>query len=154
MSPADVVHASMRAWENNDAEALASCLTGDFFCAGQMPDKLNNIQFVDYMKNLMRAFPDWKFNEHIVNTQGDRVTVNVSITGTNTGELVVPGLPPILPTDKPIALPPRDWEYTIRGDQVSFLSTDMFNRPGGGFAGILAQLGMALPTYDSSVREE
>ena len=154
MSPADVVQASMRAWENNDAEALAACLTDDFFCVGQMPEKLNNIQFVDYMKSMMRAFPDWKFNEHILNTQGDRVEVNVAITGTNTGELVVPGLPPMLPTDKPIALPPRDWEYTIRGDQIAFIATNVFNQPGGSFAGILNQLGMALPTYDSALREE
>ena len=154
MSPAEVVQASMRTWENNDAEALASCLTDDFFCVGQMPEKLDKKQFVDYMKTIMRAFPDWKFNEHILNTQGDMVEVNVHITGTNMGELVVLGLPPILPTGKLISLPSHDWEYTIRGDQISFLTTNVFHIPGCSFGGILRQLGMEIPTYDRAVREE
>jgi predicted ester cyclase len=148
MNPADVVQASIQAWENNDAEALAACLADDFFCVGQMPQKLDKRQFVDYMKTMMRAFPDWKFNHHILNTRNNEfVEVNVHITGTNTGEIIILGLPPIPPTGKSIALPQEDWEYDVRGDQITSLATNVFHVPGTGFAGILEALGMELPTY-------
>ena len=147
MNPAEVVEASIRAWENNDADALAACLAEDFFCVGQMPQQLNKKQFVDYMKTIMRAFPDWKFNHHILNTRDNEfVEVEVHPTGANSGELVVLGLPPILPTGKVITLPQQDWEYDVRGDQIAFLTTTTFNRILG-FAAILNELGMELPTY-------
>src|SRR5574337_763380 len=111
MSTAEIVEASIRAWENNDADALAACLTEDFFCIGQMPQQLDKKQFVDYMKSIMRAFPDWKFNAHILNTRNNEfVEVEVHPTGVNSGELVVLGLPPILPTGKVVTLPQQDWE--------------------------------------------
>ncbi|HLI08336.1 MAG TPA: nuclear transport factor 2 family protein [Ktedonobacteraceae bacterium] len=147
MNPVEVVQASIQAWENNDAEALAACLADDFFCVGQMPQRLDKRQFIDYMKSMMRAFPDWKFNQSIVNTRDNEfVEVCVRVTGTNTGEIVILGLAPIPPTDKAIALPPEIWEYDVRGDQIVFLATNIFNTAGG-FAGILNQLGMELPTY-------
>lgn len=148
MNPVEVVQASILAWENNDPEALATCLADDFFCVGQMPQRLDKRQFVDYMKAMMRAFPDWKFNHNIVNTQDNEfVEVNVHITGTNTGEIIIPGLPPILPTGKAIALPQQDWEYDVRGDQIVFLTTNVFNGSSIGLAAILEALGMELPTY-------
>lgn len=148
MNPVEVVQASMQAWENNDAEALAACLADDFFCLGQMPQRLDKRMFIDYMKVMMRAFPDWKFNQSIVNTRDNEfVEVNVHITGTNTGAIIILGLPPIPPTGKSIALPSEDWEYDVRGDQITFLATDIFNIPGTGFAGILEALGMELPNF-------
>lgn len=148
MNPVEVVQASIQVWENNDAEALAACLADDFFCVGQMPQKLDKRQFVDYMKSMLRAFPDWKFNSSIVNTRDNEfVEVSVHISGTNTGELVILGLPALLPTGKAIALPQQKWEYDVRGDQITFLDTNVFSGSGPGFALILEALGMALPTY-------
>jgi predicted ester cyclase len=148
MNPVEVVQASIQAWENNDAEALAACLADDFFCVGQMPQRLDKQQFIDYMKSMLRSFPDWKFNQSIMNTRDNEfVEVSVHITGTNTGEIVILGIPAIPPTGKTIALPPEKWEYDVRSDQIIFLATDVFNTGGGGFAGILNALGMELPTY-------
>ncbi len=148
MNPVEVVQASIRAWENNDAAALAACLADDFFCVGQMPQRLDKKMFMDYMKAMLRAFPDWKFNSSMVNTRDNEfVEVSVHITGANTGEIVIPGLPPTLPTGKVIALPEQKWEYDVRGDQIAFLTTNVFGGSGVGFAVLLEALGMELPTY-------
>lgn len=113
-----------------------------------MPQRLDKRQFIDYMKFMLRAFPNWKFNASIVNTRDNEfVEVSVHITGTNTGEIVIPGLPPIPPTGKVIALPEQKWEYNVRGDQLAFLTTNVFSGSGVGVALILAALGMELPTY-------
>jgi predicted ester cyclase len=143
MSAADSAQAAMKAWEVYDANTFASYLSDDFVCTGPLPQPLNKEQYVGYMKAMMTAMPDWSFNAHILNEQGDTVLFVTQITGTHTGDLSLPGLPIISPTGKKIALPNEHMEYTANGDTITAITTDQ--RSGGGFAGILAQLGMHLP---------
>ncbi len=143
MSAADIAQAAMKAWEVHDANTLASYLADDFVCKGPLPQPLNKEQYIDYMKAMMTAMPDWSFNAHILHEQGDTVLFVTQITGTHTGNLSLPTLPIILPTGKKIALPNQHMEYTVNGDIITAITTDQ--RDGGGFAGILAQLGMHLP---------
>src|SRR5207248_6764420 len=99
-----------------------------------------------------RAFPDWKFNLHEAEEQGDIVTGAVQITGTHTQDLVLPGMPPIPATHKKVSLPEEHLVFTFKGDRIASLASD--NVPGGGVAGVLQQIGVPIPAMSCKEQAE
>ena len=57
------------------------------------------------MQAVVTAMPDWAFNITDIQEDGDKVTLKSHITGTHTGLLELPGMPPIPATGKKVALP-------------------------------------------------
>jgi predicted ester cyclase len=149
MSAKDVAQAAMMAWESKDASALASCLSDNFVCTGFLPQHLEKQQFIDLMKTLTTAFPDWSFNAHLLEEQGDAALFVTHITATHSGDLILPTLPLILPTGQKVSLPDRHTTYTVAGDKITAIRVDYpANRiysPTNVVADILAQMGMELP---------
>lgn len=145
----DIAQATMMAWESKDANALAFYLADNVVCIGFLPRHLEKQQFIDLMKALTTAFPDWSFNAHFVNEQDDVAFFVTQITGTHTGDLILPTLPPILPTRQEISLPDKPMIYTGGGDKITAITVDYpSNRIyslTNVVADILAQLGMELP---------
>jgi ketosteroid isomerase-like protein len=147
ISAAEIVKAAIQAWEANDAEKLASCLADTVVWHNLFPQPLGKQRIIAFMQAVMRAFPDWAFNatflnEHPVRGQGTLAHFVIRITGTHRGDFVVPGLPPILPSDTRIALPLRHLDVTVNDEQVTTIWTDFSPT---GLEEILAQLGMRLP---------
>lgn len=147
MGATDIAQATLRAWESKDANVLASSLSDDFVCRGFLPQPVNKVQYIDFMRAITSAFPDWSFNEiflneHFVTERSQRVHFDTYITGTNTGDLILPDLPIIPATGTKITLPKRHLEYLVTDDTVATITADFSPN---GLAEILAQMGMVLP---------
>ncbi len=145
MSPAETVTALMEALESGDFDRAASYLADDFVFAGITPTPMNREQFLKFMDSLRTAFPDWSFNLHGMQEQGNSVMVALKSTGTHTGELVMSmsGLPAIPATGRCVSLPDQPTVCSLRGGQIAAI--DIQPVPGGDILGILQQLGVQLP---------
>src|SRR5439155_9578242 len=132
------------AMEASNFEQAGTYLDETFTLSGPTPQPVGKYEFLAMQSAFQRAFPDWKFNLHDAEEQGDIVTGAVQITGTHTEALVLPGMPPIPATHKNISLPEEHMEFVFKGDQIASLASD--NVPGGGIAGVLQQIGVPIPT--------
>lgn len=143
MTNKELVQSGMKAWEANDADTLAPLVAEDFVMTGPAPQPLGKADFIGFMHVLLAALPDFAFNVSRYEENGDTVIAYSHITGTHNGTLAIPGLPPVPPTGKKVALPQEVQTYTVKNGKLHSLVTDA--RPDAGVAGILAQLGVALP---------
>jgi hypothetical protein len=116
MNKIDTVKAFSEALDARDFNKAASYLADDFVFAGPVPQPI-----------------------------GKQAFIAVQITGTHTRGLVLPmpGIPPIPATGKSVSLPEEHITFTFKGDKITSLTSD--NVPGGGVAGVLAQIGVQLP---------
>jgi len=145
MNAIDVVKAGLAASEAGQTSKFASMLTDDMVFAGPVPQPVGKREFVGLMTALVAAMPDWKFNATDFKQNGDQVTLTMQITGTQTGELnlPMPGFPKHPATGKQVSLPKEPTTITVKDDKISRLEGAVV--AGGGVAGILAQLGVAMP---------
>ena len=147
MSPKAIVQAAIQAWEEKNINAFASYLSDDLICQHILPQTVGKAQLLSYMNALTTAFPDWSFNGHVlyeeqVTEQTWRVIFVTAITGTQTGDLILPTLPIILATGRKIALPNRHLEFLVTGNTITEITSDFLPN---GLEEILAQLGLELP---------
>ena len=143
MSNADIVKKGMQAWEQADEATLSSLVAEDFVLTGPTPQPLGKAEFVGLMHVLHEAMPDFAFNATGYEEQGDTVIVRSHITGTHTGTLSLPGMPPLPATGKHVSLPEEVQTYTLKNGMLQALVTDA--RPDAGIPGMLMQLGVPLP---------
>ncbi len=90
-----LAEAAMRAWEARDMEALASYLADDFVGRGFLPQPVRKAQYLDFIRAIMMAMPDWSFHDRLldadpVTEQGERALFITKITGMHTGDLILP----------------------------------------------------------------
>ncbi len=140
---ADIVTRGMQAWEQNDEATLSSLVNDNFVLSGPVPQPLGKQEFIGMMKAMLTAFPDFKFNGVVAEEREETVVVKARISGTHTGTLALPGLPPIPATGKKISLAEERQEFTLVNGKLSKLTTD--SSPDAGVPGMLAQLGVPLP---------
>jgi len=137
----------MRAWESKDEIVLASLLSDDFSCRGLLPQPVQKVQYLGFMQAIMMAMPDWLFHDHFldegpVTEQGERVFFVTQISGTHTGNLILPDLPIIPPTGIKILLPYRHLECFVKEEAITTITADFSPNA---LEEILAQMGMVLP---------
>jgi hypothetical protein len=124
MSAKDIAQAAITAWEAKDVNSLSSCLSENFAGRGFLPQQIEKQQFIDLMKVLTTAFPDWSFGAHLLTEQDDTALFVTHITGTHTGDLILPTLPLVLPTGQKISLPDRHMTCTLGGDKITAMTMD------------------------------
>ena len=145
MNAIDVVKAGLAASESGQASKFASMLTDDMVFAGPVPEPVGKREFAGLMSALVAAMPDWKFNATDYKQNGNQVTMTLQITGTQTGELnlPMPGFQKLPATGKHVSLPKEPTTVIVKDDKISRLEAAVV--PGGGVAGVLAQLGVPMP---------
>jgi len=145
MNAIGVVKAGLAASEAGQPSIFAEYLADDMVFAGPVPKPVGKREFVGLMTALVAAMPDWKFNAKDSKLNGDIVTATFQITGTQTGELnlSMPGIPKIPASGKHVSLPKEGSTITVINGKISRLEAAVV--PGGGVAGVLAQLGVAMP---------
>ncbi len=145
MSALDVVKGGFAALESKDWKKFEGYVADDFVFSGATPQPVGKKEFVGLQMALQAAMPDWNFNPSGFKENGDKVTVDMRITGTQTGELSLPmpGFPNVPATNKKISLPNQPGTFTVKGDKLAAL--EIKDVPGGGLLGILAQLGVKMP---------
>jgi SnoaL-like domain len=142
-----IVQYAIQAWEEKDANALASYLSDDVICKQILPQSIGKAQLLAFMQAITTAFPDWSFNGHVLNEErlaedSWSVLFVTGVTGTQTGDLILPTLPIIPATGMKIALPYRHLEYFVKGDTITAITADFSPN---GLEEVLAQLGLELP---------
>jgi SnoaL-like domain len=147
MRATDFAHATLRAWESRDMDGLTSLLADDFVCRGFLPQPVQKAQYLGFVQAVMTAMPDWSFHDRFLNEgpvteKGERVFFVTQITGTHTGDLILPDLPIIPPTGIKISLPYRHLEYFVKEAAIAMITTDFSPDM---LEEVLAQMGMVLP---------
>ncbi|HEX3640378.1 MAG TPA: ester cyclase [Ktedonobacteraceae bacterium] len=143
MSNTDIVKAGLKAWESNDEQTITALVAGDFKLTGPVPQPVGKQEFIQLMHVIHTALPDFAFNISSYEEHGDTVIAKSHITGTHTGILALPGLPPIPPTGKKVSLPQEVQTLTLKDGKLHILTTDA--APGTGIPGLLAQIGVEVP---------
>ena len=143
MSNLELARKALQAFSSGDTATIESLTTDDFQFLGVTPQPLTKQDYLGFMHAINTAFPDFKFNETSTSESGDTVTIKHKITGTHTGPLNAPGLPPIPATGKSISLPEEVSVFTFKdGKATRYLGEPA---PNGGLPGMLKQLGVQVP---------
>ena len=143
MNPEQLIRESLAAFNARDEEKAFGIFADDLVVNNIMPHPIGLEEFKALnMANLV-AFPDWHFEIKQIQIQGDKATVTVQITGTQTGPINLPGMPSIPPTGKKISVPDA-FICTISADNMLH-QMDFATPPDGGFPGTMKQLGIQMP---------
>jgi predicted ester cyclase len=145
MSTMDIVKAGLAATEAGDFQKLDSLVADDFVFAGPVPQPVGKREFMGLQMALLKAMPDWKFNAKDWKENGDQISMQLQVTGTQTGELQLPmpGMPTLPPSGKKVSLPYEPSTFTVKNGKLVRL--DVESSPEGGLMGILSQLGVKMP---------
>lgn len=147
MCPKAIVQAAIQAWEEKDANTLASYVSDDVNCQQILPQPIGKAQLLAFMKTISTAIPDWSFNGHILHEErvaehSWSVIFVTAVTGTQKGDLILPTLPIIPATGTKIALPNRHLEFFTTCDTITAITADFSPNC---LEEVLAQLGLELP---------
>ena len=151
-SATEIVTAFMTALESKQYNAAADYLSDDFVFSGSTPQPLTKDGFITTMSGLASGIPNLSYHFRDIHDipaqqqwQEERIEATIQMTGTQTDSFVLPplSLPPIPQMGKSISLPQEHWQFSVKGDKITMLTTDRV--PGGGITGLLAQLGIDVP---------
>jgi len=124
---------------------LSGLVTDDMTFEGPVPEPLHKAAYLGLIDALIHAIPNWKFGAKGFVERGAKVSVTLNVNGTHTGTLALPMLPqPIPATGKRFQVPAEPFEFTLKGGKISRITAEVV--PGGGVMGMLAQLGVAMPS--------
>jgi len=127
----------------NDVNAAESYLTADAVAAGGvLPQPIPAKEAISLMSALNAAFPDLKFDIQNVTVNGNQATVKAVWTGTNNGDLNMPGMPSVPATGKNVSVKDT-YIVTVEGDKVSRI--EVTSPPDGGIPAALGQIGAKVP---------
>lgn len=140
MSAADTVRGLVAAMEAPDWAAMADYLTDDFVITGPYPQPEDKQEFIAIQQSVKAAFPDWKYTLEHIYEDGDRVSLMLGSSGTQTEVFTVPGVGAIPPSGRRVTLPPSPAEYTLRDGKVAAIHIEPV--AGAGMEGALEQLGV------------
>jgi predicted ester cyclase len=148
MTPTEIAHAVLTAWEERDPTRMASLLAADFVLTGPAPVPLNKQAFLVFQQVHNDAFADWQFNPHGEEEADGRVRLGVQITATHTGpydvsKLGVP-IPAVSATGKRRQWPQEILTFRVQNGEIAALHVDTTSD--GGVLGTLAWLGIDLPS--------
>jgi hypothetical protein len=144
MDAEKVVKHVFEAFEAGKFEDAASHMADDMVFSGPVPEPIGKKEFIALQSSLIKAIPDWKFNAHNLQIQGNTVHMLIQISGTHTQPMppLMPGMPAFPATGKHVSLPEEPLRITFQGDKVTRVEADVV--PGGGVGGVLQQLGIQM----------
>ena len=149
MNPREIVQALLDSVQRGDFEKAKFLVSTDCQFSGPAPKLIKREAWMGMNKNLRKAFPNLDYHFHVDRVDGlDGGTVKVSaeLKGTHSGVLDLSplGLGVTPATHKSFAMPHERYRVTIKGDKVAAWVVEPIE--GGGLIGILAQLGIVVPT--------
>ena len=143
MTPEDIIRESLAAFNARDEAKAYAHFAADLVVNNFMPHPIGLAEFKALNAANLAAFPDWHFEIKQIQTQGNRATVSVQVSGTQNGPINFPGMPPIPASGKKVSV--ADKFVCTVGNDNSLHQMDFDSPPGGGFAGVMSQLGIQLP---------
>lgn len=107
--------------EQGNWQEVNGWLHDDFLFHGPLPDPIDKEAWLSFQMALKNAFPDWSFHMSKAEVEEEVVRCTVHITGTHTKELVlpIPGINPVPPSGKVMALPVEHARLTFRDGKIA-----------------------------------
>ena len=145
MNDLDLVKSALRSIEAGDFLHYREQYADNFILTGPVPKPLSRVEYVDQMRAMLKAFPDWKFNATNFKQVRDHISFSTRISGTHTGVLDLPGLgiSGVQPTGKHFTLPEELQTVTVENGKITRAESNIVS--GGGLMGMLAQIGVQIP---------
>ncbi len=143
MNPEQLIRESLTALNARDEEKAYRNFADDLAVNGFMPQPIGLEEFKALNAANLAAFPDWHFEIKHIQTQGNKATVTIQATGTQNGPINMPGMPSIPASGKKVSVPDV-FICTVSADN-KLHQMDFATPPGGGFAGVMHQLGIQMP---------
>ena len=149
MNPREIVQALFDSVQRGDFQKARFLVSNDCRFSGSVPESIKREVWMGINKNLKKACPNLDYHFHVDRVDGlDGCVVKISaeLKGTHSGvlDLSPVGLGVTPATHRTFAAPREHGRVTIKGDKVVSWVVDRIE--GGGLTGILAQLGIAVPT--------
>jgi predicted ester cyclase len=138
MGALDTVNAFTAALNAQQWDTVASYLTDDFVFSGVTPQPVGKQAFIAGQQAWFAGAPDWRIALDNPTESGDTVQGMSHVSGTHTGTLALPGMPPFAATGRRFNTTDQN-TATVRGNQLSSITIV----PGS--PGIPEQLGMPRP---------
>ena len=135
---ADTLKALDALISGGDLRKAGDFLTDDFQFVGVGPQPMSKAEALGVWTTLRAAMPDFNHNLRDLRASGNMVYGVVEVTGTQTGTLNVPNGPTIAPTGRAVRNPAERIAVTVRNGAVCYWEIE--HVPGGGLAGVLAQI--------------
>ena len=144
MKSSELVTTCMTAIESDDFKKAATLLSENFVLEGPVPKPAGKKEFLDLMRALTGAIPDWAFNMSRLKEDGNNVELDIAITGTHTRELNLSfmGMPVTPATHRAIRLPKEHLTVAVKSNKISSIRVRPV--PGAGVEGILKQIGVEM----------
>lgn len=146
MDTRELAEAFMEAFQAGDFDTAASYLSDDFRFSGPVPQPISGPEWMGMSAAMKAAFPDLNYNFQVVSVKGNVVKTRTQLSGTHTGNLDLSGMGMGVIPASGVSFnnPVEEGEATIRGGQMT--SLHIHSVAGGGLAGILAQIGVEMPS--------
>ncbi|MHA2101242.1 MAG: nuclear transport factor 2 family protein [Candidatus Kariarchaeaceae archaeon] len=141
----DIVSKLFEAVDSKNYDGAANYLHDEFVLTGPFPEPQNKEMWLEGMKGMGSAFPDWKFNAGDFEGSESTAKFSVQITATHKGDLQIPNGPTVPATNKSIAMPREMGEVTFKDGKIRAM--DMQSSAEGGINGILKQIGFEPPAH-------
>ena len=109
---------------------------------GLLPKEIPITEALKVTAGLITAFPDFGIEIQKLTVDGDRASVKVKWSGTQTGPLSLPGMQTIPATGKKVSVEDA-YVVTVKGDKVSHF--EIQSPADGGIPAAIAQLGVMVP---------
>lgn len=138
-----VLRSYINGLKTHDVQMVASAVSEDlaFVSLGRT---LNKSQFLDMLRALYTAFPDWHYDHSQPEVREGDIAIKWRQCGTHSGTFAMSGLDPIEGTGRTVTIPEQYFFYKIRDDKILEIRPEPV--PGGAPHGILAQIGVTTTT--------
>jgi predicted ester cyclase len=103
---------------------------------------LNKTRFLEMLRALYAAFPDWHYDHETPEIRDDVIAVKWRQSGTHNGTHSLPGRAPVAATGKKVVIPQQFFFYKVKDECIVEIRPDPI--PGGAPQGIFQQLGVEM----------
>jgi hypothetical protein len=127
----------------HDVARIATTVADDlhFVSATRILDKP---QFLGMLTALYAGFPDWAYEYDEIEDRGQgNYAIKWRQGGTHAGVWAMPGMDPIAPTWRKVAIAPHYFYYRVADGKLTLIFPEP--TPGGAPRGILEQIGVSFP---------
>lgn len=124
MTNTDIAIAFAAAISAHDLDKIASLMSDDASVTGLAPVPMSKQMFLEGQRAWYAGCPDWAAAPGATSENGDVVTSAVTITGTQTGTLALPGAPTLPASGKHISSTDRA-TLTIRDGKIATMTIAM-----------------------------
>ena len=142
MTKAEVIIKAFATIEDQNWNKADDYFSEDFIFTGAVSGPISKAEFELLYRAIQGGIPDLKFNLHDIRVEQDKVHAIVQLTGTHSNylEIPIPGIDPIIASNREIKMPEEEIEFSFKKNLINKMHVSPVLN--GGLSGLLHQLGV------------